>query len=139
MFALEGHIEVPCGFRSMSGERLDVDVELDVTHPYVWDLVVDIWPASLPASPVTLMDRNCFGSAYENVDVTFSDEAALAVEPSCSTTPPALSSEVQPEGSLVTFDGQAAGQVWSLRIVDSLSSDAGTLNSWCVTIEYELP
>ena len=118
------------------GTILDINVDIDITHGYVFDLDVELQAQTLPSSPVLLFDSECLGSSYDDSQVTMDDEGTVL---SCSLTPPAISGNLIPAEPLATFDGQPSNQVWTLVVRDPLAGDAGTLNSWCVTIEYEVP
>jgi hypothetical protein len=70
---------------------------------------------------------------FPNVNVTLDDEAALP-----AGTLPMMGDPIgfQPEAAyrLSWFDGEDAGGIWTLLITDDQAGDAGTLQSWSLTV-----
>lgn len=91
-----------------------VTVDLDLTHPSVGDLIVELRHG---AKTVTLRNRD--GGTSDNIVGNF--PRTLAV-----TGPGSLSS---------TFAGDPSNGTWTLFVSDNASSNAGTINSWCLNIE----
>ncbi len=86
---------------------------------------------------VVLVDQLC--GAVDNWDnVTFDDQAGLAVATACNPIPPALAGSVIPQGSLATIDGQSAVGAWTLVITDQVGGDGGTLNEVALNVDYYL-
>lgn len=92
----------------------DVNVDLDVTHTYVGDLVVRL--QSPAGTTVTLHDRS--GGGADNLQMTYDDEGAAPDGP----------------GTLADFDRQSPFGIWTLSISDEAGGDTGTLNAWTLRI-----
>ena len=71
-------------------------------------------------------------------NVTFDDQAGLAVSTACSPIPPALAGSVIPQGALSDINGQSAVGAWTLVITDQVGGDGGTLNFASLDVEYYL-
>lgn len=119
-----------------------VTVDLDLTHPWVGDLVVTL--QSPGGVLVTLLDRagipsvgfpGPFGCGGQDIGATFDDSAILDAETMCSTTAiPVISGQVGPGSPLSAMAGDSADGVWLLTVSDRSAYDAGTLNSVCLQI-----
>lgn len=96
-----------------SGEITDVEVYVNITHPYIGDLIVRI--TSPEATTVTLHNRT--GSSADNIVGWYP-------------------SQLTPAQSLDAFIGQEMQGAWTLFVSDNAGSDIGTLNQWCVRIMY---
>lgn len=112
-------INVPTG-----GTISDVNVGVNITHPFVGDLVLVV--ASPTDTQVPLWINQC--NNRDNLNVTF-DDAGTAV--ACVTP---VSGTILPQSALSVFNGQASQGQWLLGFLDVEAPDAGTLNSWSVQI-----
>jgi len=128
----------------VGGTITDVDVPLDVIHTYIGDLSASVEHGGTTAT-VALLDRPGlpaidpdYGCGENDIDAVLNDEGGSAAESACATTPPAMSGNLTPTGSLDDFDGMASNTTWTLDIVDNVNVDQGTINSWCVDIKYAL-
>jgi subtilisin-like proprotein convertase family protein len=92
----------------------DVDVELNITHTYIGDLIVEL--RSPLGTAVRLHNRT--GGSADNIIRTYDDE----------TTPP------DPPATLAAFDGEQVTGVWTLTVSDNASQDVGALNAWTLKI-----
>lgn len=92
----------------------DVDVEIDITHTFRGDLVVEL---TSPAG-TTVRLHNRTGGGTDNLMVTY-DQGVLNPDG---------------PGALTDYNGQAAQGNWVLRVADEAGSDTGTLNSWKLKI-----
>jgi len=92
-----------------AGSVAGVDVDLDVTHTWRGDLIVEL---QSPAGTVVRL-HNRSGSSDDNIVGNY--PGTLAVEG---------------PGSLADFIGEAIAGDWTLRVSDVVSSDTGTLNGW---------
>jgi M6 family metalloprotease-like protein len=88
----------------------DVEVAIDISHPYIGDLRVSL--VSPAGTQVVLHDR--LGAQADNIVKTFTR----------ATTP-----------ALATLSGQPVAGNWRLRVSDHEAVDVGKLNSWKVTIQ----
>ena len=123
-------------------EVTSVRLGLVADHPWVGDLRVVL--TAPDARQVVLLDRpgmpsvgfpGPFGCGGDNIDATFTDEAATDAESTCSTTAvPVLSGPLRPLEPLDAFAGAPAGGVWTLTVSDLSVTDAGTLLSACLTL-----
>ncbi|MEM9455720.1 MAG: proprotein convertase P-domain-containing protein [Myxococcota bacterium] len=116
-------VNVPAGLNV-----LDVDVFVDITHTFNADL--DMFLVHNPTgTTVELTTDQCGGD--NDLFAFFNDEAAAL--PDC-IEPVGIEGNVQPEGLLSDFDGEAAAGDWTLEVTDDAAGDVGTLNEWCIYI-----
>ncbi|WP_241492545.1 M36 family metallopeptidase [Lacinutrix himadriensis] len=119
----------------------DLNVDLDISHTYVGDLIVTIKSPS--GTTATLIDRpgvpaSTYGCLGNNILATFDDEATTPVETACDSSEPTINGLFIPENPLSIFDGENTSGIWEIFISDSVSQDVGTLNSWGITFGYEV-
>ncbi len=107
---------------------VDVDVQLDITHPFDGDLALSL---EFGAVSTSLSFRH--GAGGDNYQGTiFDDGASTNIADGVSP----YSGSFRPDGSLGTFNGFNGGGQWGLRVEDLSPADVGTLNWWTVTISY---
>lgn len=112
----------------------DVDVQLNITHTWVGDLVITLTHG---ATTITLVDRpgnptiSC-GFQTNNIITVLNDESLGG--PVDNASPPTGTSYT-PEQALSAFDGQNVGGNWVLSITDLNGNDTGTLVSWGLIID----
>lgn len=127
------------------GTITDLDVDLDISHTWVGDLDIDL--THLSTSNVrNLIDRpgvpaSTFGCSANNILATVDDEAAAAAETMCNGTPPAIGGAViggDPADAslLANYDGEDVAGPWRLDVADEAVADVGTLNGWCLNVQY---
>ncbi|TWT44283.1 Lys-gingipain precursor [Phycisphaerae bacterium RAS1] len=92
----------------------DVNVDLNLTHTYVGDLLVTL--TSPQGTVVTLHNRS--GGGADNLVLTYDDEGSAPDGP----------------GTLAAFDNQRPTGTWTLTVSDQAGADTGTLNSWTLRI-----
>lgn len=119
-----------------------VEVTIDITHPWVGDLVITLESPS--GVVVTLLDRlgfpateypGSFGCGGRDILANFVDTAPISAEDVCSyAARPVITGEVRPSQPLSDFAGQPAAGTWLLRLSDYFSYDVGRLNSACLHI-----
>lgn len=120
-----------------SGQILDLDIYLNVSHEYVGDLVIQLRrlddgpQVDLIERPGTAANR-CSG---QDINVILSDEASLPADEVCNLTPPAISGETRPSMPLNIFDAMNIEGQWRLIISDWATPDNGALNEWCLTAQ----
>ncbi|MEO1129591.1 MAG: proprotein convertase P-domain-containing protein [Planctomycetota bacterium] len=92
----------------------DLDVDLDISHTFIGDLIVEL------TSPVgtTVRLHNRSGSSADDIVQTYDD----------GTNPP------DGPGTLADFNGEIAAGTWTLTVSDNAGADTGTLNSWALLI-----
>ena len=122
-----------------------IEVELDIEHPWIGDLVVSL---RSPSGVVTrLMDRNGqgpfgfpgpFGCGGDDVSTVLSQDAATLVDDVCSITEtPVLAGRLRPHESLSSHLGSAPGGVWFIDLQDVQSGDSGNFISAALVMEIE--
>ncbi len=120
-------LEVPA-----SCKIADLDVEVDVRHNYLSDLILVL--ESPAGTRVALSSRN--GEDEDDYEGTvFDDEAAT---PIAEGVPP-YRGAFQPDENLAQFDGENAAGIWKLIVLDRVEMDGGSLESWGLTFSYAAP
>jgi hypothetical protein len=109
------------------GTVTDVNVVVQITHNLTAHLDVSVEHLGTD----TWLFRDQCGAA-DNVDAVFDDEGGELV---CASDP-AIAGDLIPEQPLSVFDGLAAQGDWILQVDDDTSTGAGTLDRWCVTINF---
>ncbi|NJB71798.1 subtilisin-like proprotein convertase family protein [Saonia flava] len=115
----------------------DVNVNLDIEHSFLADLVVSLTSPS--GTTVVLTSSSC-GDRI-NINATFDDDASPFV---CGNNQvvdgiiqPSIGGIVKPLGSLSSFNGESTYGEWVLEIQDTAPSDGGFLNSFSLDICVE--
>jgi len=120
-------------------EVLDLNLRLDITHPFTNDLIISlISPATAldPAGREVVMVNRRGGSGNNFTSTLFDDEASQAI--TAASAP--YSGSFRPENALGFFDGLREGGVagvWTLRIQDVTPLNIGTLNSWSLDFTFQ--
>ena len=116
----------------------NVRVQLQITHPWVGDLIVFL--DHLDTLNYTTLLYNPgkptlqYGCSYPNVQCTFDDAAGQDADTQCSSTAPAIGGTVRPLDALSIFDGESSAGTWQLEVYDNSTPDAGSLVHWCVEV-----
>ena len=97
----------------------DINVELQILHPYVSDLSAVV--VSPSGTEVALFTN--IGDGGDNFKNTIFDDQAETPLPAFAP----FEGTFQPEGSLADFNGEEALGVWQVIITDNSKLDAGTL------------
>lgn len=120
------------------GEITDLDVQIEISHTYVSDLVVALTHVDTGTS-VVLIDRilepnqTCRG---EDIAATLDDEAATAIEDECGEPAvPAIAGTFSPNEALEAFDAEDIGGTWELTVADEAADDTGTVTAWSLSVE----
>jgi len=112
------------------GNIADLDVEVNIDHMWVSDLIVEI---IAPDGTRTEL-FSAVGRGQGEFDNTILDaEASVSITNGSSP----YSGIYKPEGNLSKFYGISMTGTWKLQVTDTSSSDTGTLNSWCIIVEKE--
>lgn len=113
-----------------NGTLLDLDVLVDITHPRTYELRLLV--ISPDNTSILMSDRN--GGEGDNYTQTvFDDQADQSIEEGIAP----FSGHFRPENPFnPLLNKQIAGK-WKLRIVESGSSNTGTLNQWCLHFLYK--
>ncbi len=110
----------------------DVDIEMAITHPRVSDLQISLIG---PDSTEIILSDGTDVSGSNFTETVLSDEASTALDD--GTTP--YMGTFQPDNSLTAFDGKIADGTWTLKAVDSVTGEAGTIDEWSLTFHYTAP
>ena len=111
----------------------DVDVRVDIDHPYVSDLYVDLRSFDRAAQQrglINLFPR--LGGGGDNLTGTvFDDSAPLSI----SQGVPPFTGSFRPPTPLAAMNG-IGSVIWTLNVSDVQSGDSGVLRDWSVTFRY---
>ncbi|HZN68882.1 MAG TPA: proprotein convertase P-domain-containing protein [Tepidisphaeraceae bacterium] len=110
----------------LGGTVSDVNVTLNITHPYVSDLAVYL--ISPTGTRVRLLQD--VGGAGDNfTNTTLDDEASQSINLGAAP----FTGRYRPQQSLSLVDGQTIDGTWRLEVRDLFTDFAGTLDSWSLT------
>jgi len=107
----------------------DLDVQVNISHTRVKSLNLSL--IGPDGTQIDLSSGNG-GSGYNFTNTIFDDEAMTSI--TAGTAP--FTGRYRPEVPLSTFDTKSVHGNWILKIQDSLVSQVGTLNSWCIIANY---
>ncbi|MBP1682297.1 MAG: hypothetical protein H6Q35_2636 [Proteobacteria bacterium] len=108
-----------------SGTVEDLNVQINLTH--TWDSDLDIYLVAPDGTVIELTSDNG-GSGDNYTNTIFDDDAATSI---ISGGAP-FTGTFRPEGDLSLLEGMDISGTWTLRIVDDLGADVGTLISWSI-------
>ncbi|MCK6456869.1 MAG: FG-GAP-like repeat-containing protein [Phycisphaerae bacterium] len=122
-----GTTTTPAMFVNNAGRIEDLDVTVNITHPYPQSLALRLNHPD--GTGVVLANfRSGFGPGF--VDTTFDDDAGF----SFIAAQAPLTGRFQPApGTLASLSGKLAYGNWTLSVIDNSPGDAGTINSWALT------
>jgi subtilisin-like proprotein convertase family protein len=107
----------------------DLNVRLNITHPYVEDMTISlVGPASIGSPEIILLKEPCGDN--DNINCTLDDSGTT---PACSGNP-SISGSIAPFESLSSLNTLPANGVWTLNVVDPYNGDGGTINSFIIDI-----
>ena len=128
-----------------TGDINNLILYVNIAHTYVGDLIIDLEHVDTNTT-IQVMNRPgsneiALGCSSNNIGMFLDDAATVAVEDGCENVggnniSPALSGNLSPDEPLSTFDGEDLSGDWTLFIEDVVSGDGGTLNSWCLFVDY---
>ncbi len=144
-----GPIDVPLAFDTAQRVVTGVRVELELQHPWVGDLVVEVIAPTGQTAHV--LDRpgtvssgfpGPWGCGGDDINATFTDGATQTADDACTissngTGTPVYTGDLLPLQSLSVFNGLNPEGVWTVRVSDQQAGDAGTLTSVCLVIDVE--
>ena len=93
----------------------DVDIELDLTHTYIGDLIVEV--TSPEGTTVRLHDRS--GGTAEDIHAYYDDNGGDIPEG---------------PGALSDFIGEIVTGTWTMIVSDNAGADQGSLDHWALKI-----
>jgi subtilisin-like proprotein convertase family protein len=106
----------------------DVNVRVNLTHPYISDLEIDLIS---PSNKVVKLFDHRGADGNDLRDTRFDDQAAKTLDLSI----PPYAGVFRPDGgALADLIGDDAQGTWMLRIIDGFAGAAGQLNSWGLTV-----
>ncbi|MEM9827093.1 MAG: proprotein convertase P-domain-containing protein, partial [Planctomycetota bacterium] len=110
-----------------------IEVAIDITHPYVEDMFVEL--VAPDGSAITLAaGLGGFGDNYTGT--IFADDAAVSINDGVAP----FTGRFRPQQAFSNLDGVDANGTWNLRVTDTFAAfDDGTLNSWSITIGVAEP
>jgi subtilisin-like proprotein convertase family protein len=112
-------------FVTLDGAVTDVNVTVDITHPYDGD--VELFLTSPSGTIVELStDNGLSGDDYTGT--VFDDEAAASIVGSSAP----FTGSFQPEEALAAFDGEPASGGWFLTVHDDGFGNDGELLAWSI-------
>ena len=120
----------------VTGNITDLNLEVQINHTFVGDLVVAIEHLGASVTVIDLMGHaalDCGGCAEPNINVTLDDEGTGgAIEDQCVAGGPAAQSppNFTPNSSLSAFDGMNPNGAWTIKVQDGCGVDVGTLVRW---------
>lgn len=107
----------------------DVNVDIDISHTYTSDLVVNL---TGPAATVRDLFRGDCPTG-DDVDALYDQEAGVALD--CDVVAPAIAGVLLPDDDLTDYIGVSSMGDWVLGAADTFASeDDGVLNEWCVEL-----
>ena len=111
----------------------DVDVFVDIEHPWVGDLQISLTSPS--GTTIVLLDRpgvpeSVVGCSSNDMQVTFDDDASADLEDHCTGSFPWFVGEARPVGSLADLEGEFSEGEWTLTVSDNSAGDTGTIIDW---------
>ena len=106
----------------------DLNVDLQVTHTWIWDLIVEIEHNGVI---VRLWNQDC--GSEDDIDVVFDDEgvALVCASPTAGT--------FIPTEALAAFNGMDSAGDWTIWVSDNALPDPGTLVHWSLHIDEAVP
>jgi len=104
----------------------NLKVNVDVTHSYIGDLIMQLQAPS--GTFVNIWFRTCNTARFGNIDVTLEDGNPTIVCGSPTT------GDYAPANPLSAFDGEDINGIWNLVFVDFYDGDTGVVNSWSLEL-----
>lgn len=143
-------ITIPPVASCPAGSVTDVNLNLDIEHTWIGDLIVTLTgPDGVTSS--TLLDEpgdpalgglgcnNNNAQPPNAIFALFDDASPTPAEGQCNTPNPAITGTVSPSTLLAVFNGGNADGVWILNIEDTEFADEGQLNNWSLAIACTPP
>jgi subtilisin family serine protease/subtilisin-like proprotein convertase family protein len=107
-------------------EILDVNLRVDIEHPFVGDLTLTL--VSPSGQSMLLVNRQ--GGSSDDIKVLFDDEASVQI----LSAPVPFTGSLRPEQALSIFDGESAEGTWTLVVRDNRGGDVGVLVDWSLEL-----
>ena len=115
---------------------LDLNIQVDVMHTWVGDIVVSVTHGGSGKS-IRLIDRpgfpkNELGCGGDGISTILDDEISLSTENQCYSGGNAIAGIYLPLDPLKNIDDEILGGDWIINVSDRDSGDTGKLKSWCI-------
>jgi len=111
----------------LAGVVTKVTVTVNVTHPYISDLVIDL---TSPSGTTVTLVSNRGGNGDNFTNTVFDDAGATAIGSGAAP----FTGTFRPESPLSALAGGTPNGSWSLRARDLGAADLGTLVNWTLTL-----
>jgi subtilisin-like proprotein convertase family protein len=116
----------------------DIDVYLNIEHPWTGDLVVDLAHRE-SGSTVRLVDRpglsgSVAGCPGDDLIAILDDQASQPIRGKCASTVPTIAGSFRPEQKLESVRGRSLAGTWTLSVADQSQHDTGKLVNWCMEV-----
>ena len=116
----------------LSGVIVDVNVNVNITHPADGELNLALLP---PSGTPVILAQFLGGTGDNYTNTVFDDEAVTSIT---SASAP-FAGVFKPFYSLSQLDGGSPNGTWKLRLDDVAAGNSGTLLSWSIQISYGTP
>ena len=110
----------------------DLTVEVDITHPFVGDLVLFL---TAPDGRTILLAANVGGDGVDFDGTVFDDDAAASIDDVVPGDAP-FTGSFRPVEPLATFETAPINGTWTLTVADLGAFDEGTLDGWSIDFQY---
>jgi len=107
----------------------DINVNITINHTRVSTLNVSLIG---PDGTIIDLSSDNGGSGSDFINTTFDDEAMISIK---NGTAP-FTGSFKPEVPLNAYDTREVTGNWILKIQDDAVSQFGTLQNWCITVNY---
>jgi len=108
---------------------LDINVEINIDHTRVRDLVVNLIG---PNGQVIELANRVGGAKGQNfTGTTFDDSATLSITEGSAP----FTDSFRPTGDLSALEGLDVNGTWTLEIYDVQKRESGTLQSWSISVQ----
>jgi subtilisin-like proprotein convertase family protein len=104
-----------------------VTVKVNITHTYTGDITLSL---KSPAGTWVTLSNKRGGSGDNYYSTVFDSNAVISI--SSGSAP--FTGTYRPESLLTAFNGQNSNGTWELKVVDSASSDTGSINNWTLNL-----
>jgi subtilisin-like proprotein convertase family protein len=117
-----------------AGNVRDVDVEVNIAHPRVADIIIELRHTPSNKSVLLykpdLLGDPCTG---QDIEARLSDQAEGGfANDTCNPGTPAVDGVRIPADWLLQFQGATRAGPWVLQVYDAAGGNTGKLESWCV-------
>jgi len=127
---LGGTAESIISISDASGPVADVDVYLDLSHPWVGHLIIDLIS---PRGTFVRLTRFNGESGTNFTGTIFDDEALVSIEDAVGQDNP-FPGRWRPYSMLADFDGEQPSGDWTLSVTDLYGQWPGTINFWSLRL-----